>query len=105
MLELEHHGEALNLARAPLPGFDPSVNYPGDVVGLALLRAWALGPERGYPELLAADRRASTPLARLHLAWQQVHLLKAWDTPKAKEEARKICEAHKGELDFDALKP
>ena len=105
LLELERHGEALNLSRTTIPGFDPSAAYPGDLIGLAILRAWGVGPERGFPELVAAERRASTPRARLHLAWQQVHLLRAWDTPKAREEARRLCDAHKGLLDFDALKP
>lgn len=105
LLELERHGEALNLSRSAPAGFDPSADYPGDVIGLALLSAWSRPPERGFATLIAAERRASTPLARLHLAWQQVHLLRAWDTPKARDEARRICEAHQGQLDFDSLKP
>ena len=89
---------------AALPGYNPDQFWHGDPVGLSLLRASKLDPERAYAELLLAEKRAATLRARLHIAWEQVHLLQKIGTPKAKAEAAKICEAHAGKLDFDALK-
>jgi len=104
LIELERHGDVAGALAAPLPGYNPDQLWHGDPVGLSLLRASKLDPERAYAELLLAEKRAATLRARLHIAWEQVHLLQKIGTPKAKAEAVKICEAHAGKLDFDALK-
>ena len=104
LIELERHGEVAGALAVDLPGYNPDQDWRGDPVGLSLLRASKLDPERAYAELLLAEKRAATLRARLHIAWEQVHLLQKIGTPKAKAEALKICEAHAGKLDFDALK-
>jgi len=104
LIELERHAEVPEALAAPIPDYQPERRYPGDVVGLALLKAARLDPEHGYAELLLAEKKAATVKSRLHLAWAQVHLLQKIGTPKAKAEAVKICAAQAGKLDFDALK-
>ena len=104
LIELGRHEEAGALLSPPPPDFAPDRVYEGDLAGLALLRAFALDPERGYAELLRAERAAQTLPARLHIAWQQVHLLQKINTPQSRAEAIKICNSHAGKLDFDAIK-
>jgi hypothetical protein len=104
LLELDRHAEAADLAARPIEGYSPEASYDGDRVGLALLRAHALGGERGYAELVLAERYARTDRARLHLAWQQVRLLERIGTPKAKAEAVRICAQYAGKLDFDEIR-
>ena len=104
LIELERHGDAAALLATPIKGYTAEGRWSGDVVGLALLRASKLDPERSYAELLLAEKKASTLRARLHIAWEQVHALQKIGTPQAKSEAIKICDAHKGKLDFDALR-
>ena len=104
LIELERHTDAAALLATPIKGYTPDGRWSGDVVGLALIRATKLDPERAYAELLLAEKKASTLRARLHVAWEQVHALQKLGTPQAKSEALKICEAHKGKIDFDALK-
>lgn len=104
LIELDRHPEAGDLAAAPPEGYSPEATYDGDRVGLAILRAHALGGERGYAELVLAERYARTERARLHLAWQQVRLLERIGTPKAKVEALRICAQHAGKLDFDQIR-
>src|SRR5262245_57024097 len=104
LIELERHTDAAALLAAPIKGYTSEGRWSGDVVGLSLLRASKLDPERAYAELLLGEKQASTLRARLHLAWEQVHTLQKIGTPQAKAEAIKICEAHKGKLDFDALR-
>ncbi len=104
LIELERHDDARALAGQPIPGYDAQAVYEGDAVGLLLLKARTLDPERGLAELLVAEKLASTLQSRLHVAREQVHVLKALGTPQAKAEAAKICQAHAGKLDFDQLK-
>ncbi len=101
LIELERHAEARALAASPLPGFEPGLAYAGDRAGLALLRARALDRERGFAELLLAERQALTLQARLHLAWEQVRILAEIPTPASRAEAARICERWPGRLDFD----
>jgi hypothetical protein len=102
LIELDRHAEARELAAAPIPGYEPGLAYAGDRAGLALLRARTLDPERAYAALLAAEREIQTMRAQVHLAWEQVRLLRAMDRPAARAEAAKICERWPGRLDFDA---
>jgi hypothetical protein len=104
LIELERHGDVAGALAGKLPDVTADRGWRGDPVGLSLLRASQLDPERGYAELLLAEKKAATLRARLHLAWEQVHLLQRIGTPKAKAEGVKICEMHAGKLDFDALK-
>ena len=104
LIELERHTDAAALLATPIKGYTAEGRWSGDVVGLALLRASKLDPERAFAELLLAEKKASTLRARLHVAWEQVHALQKIGTPQAKAEGVKICEAHKGKLDFDTLK-
>jgi hypothetical protein len=109
LIELERHAEARDLAAVAIPGYEPGLAYTGDRVGLSLLRARALDAERAYAALLLSERETSTQRARVHVAWEQVRLLRAMNTDKSKAEAAKICERFPGRLDFDAqrkeLKP
>ena len=109
LIELDRHAEARDLAAAPVPGFEPGLAYSGDRVGLALLRARTLDAERAYAALLASERETKTLRAGVHLAWEQVRLLRAMNTPASRAEAAKVCERFPGRLDFDAqlkeLKP
>ena len=104
LIELERHADAAAVVATPIKGYTAEGRWSGDVVGLALLRASKLDPERAYAELLLAEKKASTLRARVHIAWEQVHTLQKIGTPQAKAEAAKICEAHTGKIDFDALK-
>jgi hypothetical protein len=104
LIELERHADVPGVLGTPLPGYQADKMYPGDLIGLALLKASKLDPERAYTELLLAEKKAATLKSRLHIAWTQVHVLQRIGTPKAKEEAIRICAAHAGKLDFDALK-
>lgn len=104
LIELERHADAAELLSVPIPGYKVDRGWRGDAVGLSLLRASRLDPERGYAELLLGEKKAATLRTRLHLAWEQVHQLKKLGTAQAKAEGVKICEAHAGKLDFDALK-
>ena len=101
LIELDRHGEARDLAGAAIRGFEPGMAYSGDRVGLALLRARTRDAERAYAELLAAERETRTVQAGVHLAWEQVRLLRAMNTPASRAEAAKICERHPGRIDFD----
>jgi hypothetical protein len=101
LIELDRHAEVMPLLSGIPQGFEKERPYEGDGVGLALIRAWSLDPERGYAELLAAEKRAHTLKARLHLAWQQVRLLEKIGKPPAKAEAARICALHAGKIDFD----
>jgi hypothetical protein len=109
LIELDRHAEARDLAAAPIPGYEPGLAYSGDRVGLALLRARTLDAERAYAALLASERETRTLRAQVHLAWEEVGLLRAMNTPASRAEAAKICERFPGRLDFDAqlkeLKP
>lgn len=104
LIELEQHNEVPALLATPIPGYQLDRLYPGDMVTLALLKASKMDPERGYAELLLAEKKAASVKARLHLAWAQVHTLQRIGTAKSKAEAIRICEAHAGKLDFDELK-
>ena len=104
LIELERHGDVAAALAVKLPDVTGDRGWRSDPVGLALLRASQLDPERAYAELLLAEKKASTLRSRLHISWEQVHLLQKIGTPKAKAEAVKICEAHAGKLDFDTLK-
>lgn len=104
LIEIGKNAEARDLAASAVAGFDPGSPYEGDPLGLLLIRAHAADPERGYADLLLADRRAGTVKARLHVAWEMVHCLEKLGKPQSKSEAVKICEQHAGELDFDELK-
>lgn len=104
LIELERHQEVGPLLSADYKGYNPERQWRGDPVGLSLLRATRLDPERAYGELLLAEKKAATLRARRHIAWEQVHALQKIGTPKAKAEAVKICEANAGKLDFDELK-
>jgi hypothetical protein len=104
LIELERHADVAAVLATEIKGYSPDKAWRGDAVGLSLLRASKLDPERAYAELLLAEKKAATLRSRLHISWEQVHVLKKIGTPKAKGEALKICEAHPGKLDFDAFK-
>ncbi len=104
LIELERHSDVPAVLSAPIPDYQPERSYPGDLIGLSLLKSEKLDAEHGYAELLLAEKKAATLKSRLHLAWAQVHLLQKLGTPKAKSEALRICNAHPGKLDFDAIK-
>jgi hypothetical protein len=104
LIELERHTDVPASLAVPIPSYSPDRNYPGDVVGLSLLRAAKMDPEHAYAELLLAEKKAATLRSRVHLAWEQVHVLQRIGTPKAKAEAIRICAAHAGKIDFDQLK-
>ena len=104
LIELERHTEVPPLVGAEIKGYAVDRAWRGDPVGLALLKASRLDPERAYAELLLAEKIAATLQSRVHLAWEQVHLLQKIGTPKAKAEAIRICEAHAGKIDFNELK-
>ena len=104
LIELERHAEVPTLLSFPIPGYQLERSYPGDLIGLALLKSQKMDPERGYAELRLAEKKAATLKSRLHLAWAQVHLLQKIGTVKARTEAVRICGAYPGKLDFDALK-
>jgi len=104
LIELERHGDVSGVLATELRAYNPDRAWRGDPVGLALLRASKLDPERAYAELLLAEKKAATLRSRLHIAWEEVHVLQKIGTPKAKGEAAKICDAHAGKIDFDALK-
>lgn len=101
LVELDRHAEARALAALPIPGFEPGLAYAGDRAGLALLRARAMDRERGFAELLLAERQTQTLHAQLHLAWEQVRLLSELNTAASRAEAARICERWPGRLDFD----
>lgn len=105
LIELDRHDEARTLSLQPVPGYDKDRLYEGDLVGLTAIKIRAMDPERAYAELLQVERLATTLHARLHLAREQVHLLRTLGTPQSKAEAARICQAHAGKLDFDQLKP
>ena len=104
LIELERHGDVSGALATEIRGYNADRAWRGDPVGLALLRASKLDPERAYAELLLAEKKAATLRSRLHIAWEEVHVLQKIGTPKAKAEAVKICDAHAGKIDFDALK-
>lgn len=104
LIELERHADVAPALAVKVPDVTSDRGWRSDPVGLSLLRATQLDPEHAYAELLLAEKKASTLRARLHLAWEQVHLLQRIGTPKAKAEAVRICEGNAGKLDFDALK-
>jgi hypothetical protein len=104
LIELERHADASAQIAEDIKGYSPDKLWRGDLVGLALLKASRLDPERAYAELLLAEKKAATLRSRVHLAWEQVHVLRKIGTPQAKAEGVKICEAHAGKIDFDALK-
>jgi len=104
LVELDRHQEAADLLVARIPGFKPEARYEGDLVGLALLKAHHLDPERGYAHLVLEERWASSEQSRLHMAWQQARFLRNLGTARAKAEAVRICGLHAGKLDFDAMK-
>jgi hypothetical protein len=104
LIELERHPEAAEVLATPIQGYSLDTRWTGDAIGLSLLRAAKLDPERAYAELLMAEKKAATIRARRHVAWEQVHALQKIGTPQAKSEAVKICDAHKGKIDFDTLK-
>lgn len=104
LIELERHSEVASVLSAEIKGYTPDRAWRGDPVGVSLLRARWLDPERAYAELLLAEKKAATLKARLHIAWEQAHLLLKIGSPRAKAEGVKICEANAGKLDFDSLK-
>jgi hypothetical protein len=104
LIELERHTDVPALLATPIPGYQPDKMYPGDLIGLALVKASRVDAEHAYAELLLAEKKAATLRSRVHIAWTQVHVLQRIGTPKAKEEAIRICAAHAGKLNFDALK-
>jgi hypothetical protein len=104
LIELDRNADARDLASAPIEGFDPGLPYEGDPLGLILLRAHQYDPEHAFAELLLADRRAGTPRARLHVAWEMVHALERMGKPQSKAEAARICDQNAGKLDFDDMK-
>lgn len=104
LIETDRHEEARHLASYPPLGYDPGSPYEGDPLGLLLLRAHVFNPERAYAELLVGERRAGTPKARLHIAWEMVHALETMGKPQSMTEAVKICEQNAGRLDFDERK-
>jgi hypothetical protein len=104
LIELERHADASAQIAAEIKGYSPERPWRGDLVCLSLLKASRMDPEHAYAELLLAERKAATLRARLHLAWEQVHVLQKIGTPQAKAEGAKICEAHAGKIDFNALK-
>lgn len=104
LIELERHADVPSSLAVSIPAYAPDRSYPGDIIGLSLLKASKLGAEHAYAELLLAEKKAATLRARTHLAWEQVHVLQRIGTPKAKAEAIRICTAHAGKLDFDQLK-
>lgn len=105
LIELERHDDARQLSLQPIPGYDAARLYEGDLVGLTTIKIRAMDPERGLAELVLVERLATTLQARLHVAREQVHLLRALNTEKSRAEAARICAAHAGKLDFDTLKP
>src|SRR6185503_1986283 len=104
LIELERHRDVPPLVSGEIKGYAVDRAWRGDPVGLALLKASRLDPERAYAELLVAEKIAATLQSRMHLAWEQVLLLQKIGTPKAKAEGVRICEAHAGKIDFDQLK-
>jgi len=104
LIELDHHAEARDLSSAPIEGFDPAQAVEGDPLGLLLLRAHLLDPERAFAELLVADRRAGTVQTRRHVAWEMVHALEKMGKPESKAEAVKICQQNSGQIDFDEMR-
>jgi hypothetical protein len=104
LIELGLHDEVPPLTGSRIEGYDPEQDYEGDLVGLAILRAHTFDPERGYTEILVAEKKAQTLRSRLHLAWEQVLLLQKIATPKAKVEAIRICNQNAGKIDFDERK-
>jgi len=104
LIELERYADASTLVSGEVPGYSADRAWRGDPVGLALLRARHLDAERAYAELLLAEKKAATLRSRMHIAWEQVHVLQKLGTPQAKAEGVKICEAHAGKIDFDDLK-
>jgi len=104
LIELERYADAAAQIAVEIRGYSPDKPWRGDLVGLSLLKASRLDPEHAFAELLLAEKKAATLRARVHLAWEQVHVLQKIGTPQAKAEGVKICDAHAGKLDFDALK-
>ena len=104
LIELERHADVDSSLAVPVPGYAIDRTYPGDVIGLSLLKASKLDPEHAYAELLLAEKKAATLRSRLHIAWEQVHVLQKIGSPKSRAEALRICAAHAGKLDFDAIK-
>ena len=104
LIELERYTEVPAVIATPIQGYRIDQAYRGDSVGLALIRASKLDPERAYAELLLAEKKAATLRSRTHLAWEEVHLLLKLRTPQAKAEAARICDAYAGKIDFDAMK-
>jgi hypothetical protein len=104
LIELERHADVAAVLATEIKGYSADKAWRGDAVGLSLLRASKLDPERAYAELLLAEKKAATLRSRLHISWEQVHALQRIGTPKAKAEGAKICDAHAGKMDFDALK-
>lgn len=104
LIELERHADVAPSLAVPIPSYAPERSYPGDVIGLSLLKASKLDPEHAYAELLLAEKKAATLRSRVHLAWEQVHLLQRMGTAKSRAEAIRICTAHAGKIDFDVIK-
>ena len=104
LIELERHQDVPSSLAIDIPNYDPTRNYPGDMVGLSLLKASRLDPERAYAELLLCEKKAATLKSRVHLAWEEVRVLTKINTPKSKAEAIRICTAHAGKIDFDEMK-
>ena len=104
LIELERHTEVPAVLATDIKGYKTDQAWRGDPVGLALLKAGHLDPERAYAELLLIEKKASTLRGRRHIAWEQVHVLQKIGTPQAKSEALKLCDAHKGKIDFDELR-
>lgn len=104
LIELGRHDEAAALLGRKITGYEPTGRYEGDGLGLALIRAHHLDPERGYAQLVLAEPWALTEPARLHLAWHQVRFLRTMGTAKARSEAVRLCQQYAGRLDFDAMR-
>ena len=104
LIETGRHAEARDLASAPIEGYNRDQAHEGDPVGLSILRARTLDPDRSYAELLLADRKAGSVQSRLHVTWERAHALEKMGTPKARAVAVELCGQHAGKLDFDELK-
>jgi hypothetical protein len=104
LIELDRHKEAADLAAVKVEGYEPDHPYEGDAVGLELLRAYSLDPQRGLAQILVAQKIAGTHKSRLHLAWEEVLFMERMATAQSRAQAIKICEQHAGKIDFDERK-
>jgi len=104
LIELERHADVAPSLAVPLPSYTTDRNYPGDIIGLSLLKASKLDPERAYAEAAAGGKEGGDAALARPPRLGAGHVLQRIGTPEIQGGSDRICAAHAGKIDFDVLK-